>query len=378
MRLVGATQWVAEQLVRLRVASAGQLVELASRQPDGPSRTAIIMALRHLSGLSGAPPLVVSVPAGGREVGYVVTEAGRAVIAGDCDWSDIDEDSHAPGVGVHEQWVADVGVLWEAVGHVITEYEIAPEDNRARPDLLALDRGAWWAVEVERTVKGSEAGVPRYVVLARAYAANNVAAPHVAPCGVWYLANSANERYRRRIAEGVVRGVFDAVTVDDGHDLLVVVDPVDLDRIAALRFQDRKRRIRALIDGVRPIFAAAAGVPDVDMSSRYVVPSRSEGPPQQVTRRSVVLVGRLEERTGTRGLVRCRDGLWQVRGIPADMAVDVAAGMRVAVFGVAGADGVLMVERMRAVGVDFEASRQQMQARRAREATEAEWEERQF
>jgi hypothetical protein len=284
MVLKGANLWVAEQFVRLRGASFQQLRAVAERSASAPSEATIRAALRHLTGASGSPALVQKFPRPCGEEGYVLSDVGLEVVAGQREWADAAfVDQSFPPTTVHEQWICDLAVTWGRSADVLTEFEVQRTGGEGRrPDLWVRDGEHCWAIEVETSIKGSTGNASRYRDLAAAQGKGAMKGPFGPPDAVLYLANTAIEHHRNHIAEAVVAGAFDPVQADVEHDIVIVVDPIGLDAIGARPFYRRRKRIEQLVRESREVLFAAVGVaPPTALTMGYVTPTTRELPPER-------------------------------------------------------------------------------------------------
>lgn len=414
----------------------------AGFDPEPPQRSTIGSLLTELREPTyDRPRLLVPVDGEpGGATGYVLSFAGLAEwispgarLLGCGDDVDFERESE-PSVEVlgrtrpHTRLTTDLGVVMLPIGEVVTEYEVQllarkkpetdqEEDSESadppssfrteidddlkaptrRPDLMVRLGDYDWAVEVERTAKGGTAldpsgegwtstGEERYRVLARKHAQGGFAISRGATYvgGAWYLTNhtepSKPGSRRRTIADRVVAGVFDAAD-DVNDDLLLLVDPLPLDYIAARPFPKRMELLKQAVDRALPTLRYFSGFPEPEPESEvimtgYLMPSMHETKPKLISKQSVVVVGRLTDtdESNRTGIVRVDGRDIKLVEIPFNQtAKPLARGERVTVFGELHVSRLtkLVVERIRVTGVDWEPTPQKRSAEGARVKREA-------
>jgi hypothetical protein len=265
--------WVLEQVDRLPLATRKHLEMMGSGDPSAPkSATLNATCSKLVIDADGSAPKLLKVNEPGGDVGYVLTRAGAALLErspsmrppkhrSPDEWWRESVVSIGDKIRAHTRLTTDLAVLLRPEGTVETEFEARrrrpsqvfqpdryeQETLTRRPDLMVQAASNLWAVEIERSEKGGyESGDSRYVDLVVKHAAGRfqLGGPMTEVTGVWYVVNDRRDAVgaqRSKVADAVVRGVFDGAEQSTG-DLLVVVDPLPLDEIAACKFLHREPR----------------------------------------------------------------------------------------------------------------------------------------
>jgi hypothetical protein len=268
----------------------------------------------------------------------------------------------------------DLAVGAEELGHVTTEHEksahltankpegraIADREDEGihRPDLVVRIGSVTWIVDVERTAKRRDAeGLSRYTRLAQLVGAGQASLG--APLefgGWWYLAQS--NAHDATVVSAILRGLFEGIASLD-RDLLLVVQPWDINELARCDAADRHKEIQAIVSAARPVLGALSDMdawrPAPAMGSSFLMPSTFERSLPRLDELAVAVVGQLiEPVTDGRTTVQAGARTIPLAGLPGDLAYPVTAGERLVVVGVLDGRGHLNAIRGRGAGGDWE------------------------